>query len=189
MRVGEWDLSDQDNYSIELPVTSIIAHPNFRSSSSTSLTSSLSSLPILILRSSTSSYHPHNQPQLLCWPLQAKWFLQRRGHLHSQTTSSILTVSSSPHSLWKHPWEKYVFHKEQTNNENFIEVKPHELKFKNYPWLLFMQVHPTDLPPNWTLLKGGFHAHPAPCPWMGNHLLWRGGGARILAPFPTLKSP
>merc|ERR1712088_720243 len=30
VRVGEWDLSDQDNYSVELPVTSIIAHPNFR---------------------------------------------------------------------------------------------------------------------------------------------------------------
>jgi len=30
VRVGEWDLSDQDNYSVELPVTSIVAHPNFR---------------------------------------------------------------------------------------------------------------------------------------------------------------
>ena len=40
VRVGEWDLSDQDNYSIELPVTSIIAHPNFRLASL---------LPILIL--------------------------------------------------------------------------------------------------------------------------------------------
>ena len=30
VRVGEWDLSDDDNYSVELPVTSIVAHPNFR---------------------------------------------------------------------------------------------------------------------------------------------------------------
>jgi len=30
VRVGEWDLSDQDNYSVEVQVESIIAHPNFR---------------------------------------------------------------------------------------------------------------------------------------------------------------
>jgi len=30
VRVGEWDLSDQDNYSIEVAVESIEAHPNFR---------------------------------------------------------------------------------------------------------------------------------------------------------------
>ena len=37
VKVGEWDLSDQDNYSVELPVTSIVAHPNFRSASLTSI--------------------------------------------------------------------------------------------------------------------------------------------------------
>jgi len=30
VRVGEWDLSDQDNYSVEVQVESIVAHPNFR---------------------------------------------------------------------------------------------------------------------------------------------------------------
>ena len=30
VRVGEWDLSDQDSYSVEVQVESIVAHPNFR---------------------------------------------------------------------------------------------------------------------------------------------------------------
>ena len=59
-----------------------------------------------------------------------------------------------------------------------------ELKLKNHPPLLSVQVHPTDLPPNWPVLKGGFHAHPAPCPWMGNHLLRRRGGGHISSWLP-----
>ena len=41
-----------------------------------------------------------------------------------------------------------------------------------------MQIHPAHLSPHGPIFKRGVHSHPAPCPWMGNHLLWWGGGSQ-----------
>ena len=60
-----------------------------------------------------------------------------------------------------------------------------ELKFKNDLQLGFVQIHPAHLPPDRPLLKGRFHTHSAPCPWVGDHLLWWRGGRRPLSKLPT----
>ena len=85
VRVGEWDLSDDDNYSVELPVTSIVAHPNFRFPSQFSFLS-ISSM-------STQSFNFRLTFLSSNGWFQAKWILQWCCHIHSQTACPILTVS------------------------------------------------------------------------------------------------